>query len=957
MRSAIRKSIDTLARHPRGVGQARPRRTLRWILALAAAVLVIALPRPALTAPPALAPILLKNGHLPADVGMSSQARDALSRALEARAGAPGGARVHALVQLDYLPSESDKQRLQASGLRLLSYIPERAWVASFDAATLDRALTLPGVARIEVLTTQHKLAPAIAAGQFGSHSLNAAGIANLVVQFHEDVTLDAGETLLRARGAEPHSRVPAINAFVVRLPRAAIADLAGEDEVKWIEPVLPPFGHANETTRGIIGANALQTTPYNLDGSGITAMVYDADMVYEHDDLLSPRVVRAEPPLKASSSDRLHATHVTGTLAGSGYLENGRYRGMAPNANIAAYWFCCVSLSGWLYSDPGDLQANYQSALTTYNVDVANNSISTNIARSGQNCALEGDYHTTSQLIDSIVRGSLGKPLPLVWAAGNERGDGRCGTTYYTVPPPAGAKNVIAVGAVDATDAMSSFSSWGPTDDGRLHPTLVAPGVSIMSTIGSKTDFTQTYGLLSGTSMATPAVTGSVALFLQQYKITFPGSVAPLPSTVRAYLVNSAVDLGSAGPDYAYGYGRLNARAAVDQLRERLHHEDVALTPTQVREYQVTAFQGQSELKVTLAWDDVPGNVLAAKELINDLDLELVSPNGTRQLPWLLDPVKPSDPAKRGVDRLNTIEQVRVANPLPGTWIVRVKVGALPQGPQSYSIVASPYAIDKNQFPTVSGFTPTVRNPNTGSSTFVYVFGSKFVAGKTQVTINGLTVPLVQILSDSLLVFVLPTTGNVNGFIKVYTPGGFATSSTEFGKEITQLTITGVSPSQARPGQIVFVFGARFVKEPLGSTRLSLNGQQVFALQIIDSSLLAFLVPSTAKTGIITVTTPEASVSLPSKYIIIQPPPTVTAFNPLNILSAATGTERLISLTGTNFYDPVGVSFNGLAAVTFGATSPTTMDVLVPIGATTGPVCVTTPGGSGCSSTNFVVN
>jgi hypothetical protein len=236
-------------------------------------------------------------------------------------------------------------------------------------------------------------------------------------------------------------------------------------------------------------------------------------------------------------------------------------------------------------------------------------------------------------------------------------------------------------------------------------------------------------------------------------------------------------------------------------------------------------------------------------------------------------------------------------------------------------------------------------------------VFGSKFVAGKTQVSINGISVPLVQILSDNLLVFLLPTTGNVNGHIKVYTPTGIATSSTEFGKEITQLTITGVSPSQAKPGQIVFVFGAKFVKEPLGSTRLTLNGQQIFTLQVIDSNLLAFLVPSTAKSGIITITTPEGSVSMPGKYIIIQPPPTVAGFTPASIASAATGTERLISVTGTNFYDVLGVSFNGLAAITFGATDPNNMEVLVPIGATTGPLCVTTPGGSGCGSTNFVVN
>jgi hypothetical protein len=80
--------------------------------------------------------------------------------------------------------------------------------------------------------------------------------------------------------------------------------------------------------------------------------------------------------------------------------------------------------------------------------------------------------------VIDNVVRGSLGDPFRIVWANGNERGSGRCGTTYLTTAPPACAKNHITVGALNSNDdSVTDFTSWGPTDDGRIKPDVSAPG------------------------------------------------------------------------------------------------------------------------------------------------------------------------------------------------------------------------------------------------------------------------------------------------------------------------------------------------------------------------------------------------------------------------------------------------------------------------------------------------
>ena len=113
---------------------------------------------------------------------------------------------------------------------------------------------------------------------------------------------------------------------------------------------------------------------------------------------------------------------------------------------------------------------------------------------------------------LDGVARGSLGRAIPVVWANGNERGGlALCGTSYFTTPSPATAKNVIAVGAVYSdTDEVASFSSWGPTDDGRLRPDIVAPGHQTTEDQGVTSTNQLVFGpyfVTFGTSMATPAV------------------------------------------------------------------------------------------------------------------------------------------------------------------------------------------------------------------------------------------------------------------------------------------------------------------------------------------------------------------------------------------------------------------------------------------------------------------
>jgi subtilisin family serine protease len=210
----------------------------------------------------------------------------------------------------------------------------------------------------------------------------------------------------------------------------------------------------------------------------------------------------------------------------------------------------------------------------------------------------------------------------------------------YTSLSDLGSAKNILSVGATqkNATDQMGDFSSWGPTRDGRLKPDIVAPGVEITSTAPGGG-----YVSLSGTSMATPHISGIAALVIQRYRTVFNTQTLQ-PATVRAILIQTARDLQAnhvyytPGPDFASGYGIADAEAAYNAIvSNRVLERTIANGATDQLTINVAA--NQTEFKVTLAWDDPAAALNVATQLVNNLDLELVAPNGDIQRPWVLDP------------------------------------------------------------------------------------------------------------------------------------------------------------------------------------------------------------------------------------------------------------------------------------------------------------------------------
>ncbi|MFZ5594092.1 MAG: S8 family serine peptidase [Pseudomonadota bacterium] len=446
-----------------------------------------------------------------------------------------------------------------------------------------------------------------------------------------------------------------------------------------------------------------LWAAPYGLTGSGVVIGAWDEGIVQASHPDLAGRVTVAEEGTVAG-----HSTHVAGTLIGSGFAMPSA-KGMAPGGTLLSYDYY------------GDVLGQQAMAQSSYGMAVSNHSW--NYAAGwvynrygggkwvwygGAGNAKDPDfgaYDYVAQGWDKLV---AERGLIVVKSAGNDRSDTGAGSAphyhigdsttlhidwhgpdgdYDSIGQIGAAKNLITVGAVDAAGGMTAFSAWGPADDGRVKPDIVATGAGVYSTW-----LNNGYTWLSGTSMSTPVVSGAVALIVERYRVVAKGQT-PAPHLVKALLTHSARDLGNKGPDYVYGWGMLDAQAAVGLIDDGVgpgrRIDTGSVTDGTEQSFSLVVPASTPRLKMTIAWTDPPAVPGAAKALVNDLDLELVAPDGTIYYPYSLAGLtNPSAPATAvGPNRVDNIEQVVVEAPVAGTWRARVR-GAVVRGSQDYALV-----------------------------------------------------------------------------------------------------------------------------------------------------------------------------------------------------------------------------------------------------------------------------
>ena len=297
---------------------------------------------------------------------------------------------------------------------------------------------------------------------------------------------------------------------------------------------------------------------------------------------------------------------------------------------------------------------------------------------------------------------------------AGNRPDDLSSNDSYGSISSDKNAKNILTVGAVYGIPSeynkkedvvMSNFSSWGPTDDGRIKPDIVAQGVAVYAPIATNDS---SYGYLNGTSMASPGAAGSLLLLQElSQRFTLNGAPKVLKSaTIKALAIHTANEAGLyPGPDYKFGWGLLNIAEAAQVLNSSLSNNNSANSPHFVYEnnlansgsqsYSFTA-SGKRPVKATLVWTDVKGSSSdllndRTPKLINDLDLVITQGGKTFQT-WNLNPSSPDNQAFKGVNSIDNVEKVEVDTTLVGaSYTVTVShKGTLERGQQNYSLIIS---------------------------------------------------------------------------------------------------------------------------------------------------------------------------------------------------------------------------------------------------------------------------
>jgi uncharacterized repeat protein (TIGR01451 family) len=630
---------------------------------------------------------------------------------------------------------------LKQTGVTVLEYLPDYAFLVQGSESQLATAEDLPRTYARVPFTLADKLAPsllrAIQRGQNNVGRLQIVGWPGQEDELTHDLNLLSFEV-------EEELKVDQL---------MQVANLAS---VRWIEP----FGQPriiNDYARNIMGVNsAWQNTP--IFGKGQVVGIADSGLDTGAQNTLSAdfsgRVLATHSlaPGGDWTDQHGHGTHVAGSLAGSGKLSGSNpaqhdyansFAGIAPEASLVIQGFEVLG-DGSISGLPADYYQLFDQVYPD-GVRLHSNSWGGTTGPAGDPSEF-GGYVYGTQRTDEFV---WDHPDTTIFVgAGNSGKDGVPGALGFCtggdgiVDPdsllsPGTAKNVVTVGASESTrnsgplqgyvwlltslcfatqpiaadviannaDGMAAFSSRGPADDGRAKPDIVAPGTNILSSRSHDpaagvlwAEHDANYAYSGGTSMATPLVAGMGTLTREW--LTLQGAANPSAALVKAVLLNTTHDMapGQYGtgltqeipnnrPNNVAGWGRADLGFMDPPPYYELWFDDHAagFNTGETVSYNHTNTQPLEvltdtlPLRVMLTWTDPPASLSAAVNLVNDLDLVVSGPGGTYY----------GNDVSTG-DRTNNVEGIVIENPPVGQYQITVKAYNVPIANQPYALVVA---------------------------------------------------------------------------------------------------------------------------------------------------------------------------------------------------------------------------------------------------------------------------
>jgi len=549
----------------------------------------------------------------------------------------PNGPDLH-LVQLDGPTRDATIAALQQAGASIVRYVAPFSYIVWSDAATIDVVRGLPFVRAAQPFIPAFRIEPSLRTPD--EHVLD------LRVLICRNADVDAVMQRIDGCGAVCTSRAsigPCLEHTRVIAPAARLAEIARIPGVYSIKRQPLDGGTRGELSAQFVAGNVdgdgIAIPGYDdwlvsvgLDGTGVIIAHVDSGLADTHPDLAT-RILPCAGDTCGGDQESGHGSHTAGIIAGTGDSgltdDNGFLRGLgvAPGASLVEQLYAPT------YLQAGGMRTILREAVQNGAVISAN---------SWGPSPLPLGYDDDTMQVDMAVRDADSttpghQPITYVLAIANGNGG------VSTQGTPDEAKNVIRVGSTVMqlmsngaqarhTGDISENSGHGPALDGRTLPDLVAPGCWVDSTIVSGL-----HNYACGTSMASPHVTGAIALFLEQWQSHRPDEPTPSPALIKASVLAASESLvGGADADgmpigHAFenhqGWGRLDLDALVTRDPNTVVYVDqshIFDESSETWSMDVEVAHGDSPVRVMLVWTDAPGHGLggATPAWNNDLDL-----------------------------------------------------------------------------------------------------------------------------------------------------------------------------------------------------------------------------------------------------------------------------------------------------------------------------------------------
>ena len=425
-------------------------------------------------------------------------------------------------------------------------------------------------------------------------------------------------------------------------------------------------------------------TLDLGITGRGMQVGVWDAGIALQSHREFGDRVIQAD----GSTMVDFHSTMVTGVLASTGIQREAQ--GVAFEAEVLSHNWTRDRIEVAEAATNGLLLSNHSYGIRSDRVPDW----------------YFGSYIKISQDWDQVMYHA---PYYLMVAASgnaqnskdnNEPIYGKTTDGFDLLLGFTTAKNGIVVAGADTqlngngtlqNAQVSSYSSFGPTDDGRIKPDIAGDGALIESTSDKGNS---SYGKLRGTSMAAPGVTGSL-LLLQSYHEELFG-IPMKAASLKGLALHTADDVGEPGPDYKMGWGIINTKRAAEVLSQNEYRSLVTeRTLTSGESYTITVEASEDEpLIASISWTDPASEYIntgflndKTPVLVNDLDIQ-VTKNGATYRPWRLDPKYSASPATTGDNLVDPFERVDILQPKGQYTITVTHKGDLVNDTQAFSLI-----------------------------------------------------------------------------------------------------------------------------------------------------------------------------------------------------------------------------------------------------------------------------